>query len=122
MKSTQAGVGNIEILGHRRMPQKNNNGGQRPKPVSVPGNQSHADHESLTPLHECFVCKKLTRTWGSIHQGENHVCSKSCYNEYLAAQKSKKKSRLKPIKVFRKVKFVPGPDGFPWPEELLNKA
>jgi hypothetical protein len=36
-----------------------------------------------TPLKPCHVCKKPSRVWGYVLHGTAHVCSKTCYCEFI---------------------------------------
>lgn len=119
-KATQAGRGNVPMLGHKRMPQKSG----QPRLYSVPTlasgesgkrNVLSHDEEIFIPHRNCSYCGQQTRSWGSVDHGEGHVCSKECYEKYLRDKESKRV-------VWVKVKLVPGPNGHLWPEELLKKT
>jgi hypothetical protein len=103
-KATQAGRGNVPMIqGHQRLPQKNGVH-HRPKLVAVPDSfvqkQTDAAVEEIFILRNCIICKQQTRSWGSVNHGEDCVCSKDCYDEYISRQE---KTRIR-----KKVNLVQG--------------
>ncbi len=70
-----------------------------------------------TPTFPCAnttECKKSTHGWGTV-DGDKHVCSKKCHDEYLA----EKEKRIDGI--VQNIELVAGPDGILRPANLPTK-
>lgn len=120
MRATQAGRGDVEMHGHRRLPQK---GGDKRRanlfsvPTSSETAKGRVSEEIFIPLRTCIFCGSQTRSWASVSGGEAHVCSKECYDNYEKEEEGRREGTRKKIKS----ELVLGPGGHPWPKELLSK-
>lgn len=92
------------------------NGSRRPD--FKPSTQESNVVSLPTPTFPCAnttKCKKSTHGWGTV-DGDKHVCSKKCHDEYLAEKE-------KGLKTIRKtMELVVGPDGIVRPANLPTKA
>ena len=93
-------------------------GNNRQRPDFKPSTQESNVVSLPTPTFPCAntaKCKKSTHGWGTV-DGDKHVCSKKCHDEYLAEKEKKIDD------IVQNIELVAGPDGILRPANLPTKA